>query len=90
MSADGSFIGPAFSTIHSVCGLKFHESQMEDMTSLALSARRTPARSLGVSLAPPTLDERVRLYLYRETVTREFVEAFQKRRSSDTDAISVE
>ncbi|XP_055388834.1 uncharacterized protein LOC129617801 [Condylostylus longicornis] len=64
------------------------------MTSLSLSARRNPtaapSRSLGVSLAPSSLDERVRLYLYRETVSREFIDKFTNRAKNDTDAITVD
>lgn len=86
---DGSFVGPAFTAIQAACGLRFYESQMEDLTSLALSAKRTPARSLGISLSPSTVDERIRLYLYRESVSREFIELFQKKRSSE-DQITVE
>lgn len=86
---DGSFVGPAFTAIQAACGLRFYESQMEDLTSLALSAKRTPARSLGISLSPSTVDERIRLYLYRESVSREFIELFQKKRSSE-DQITVD
>jgi ADP-sugar diphosphatase len=84
MLDDGTFTGTAAREIKEECGLKVPESELVNLTALAL-AEKAPEDSPefvvklgeGVYLSPGACDEYMAIFLYEKKVTRKELESWQ-------------